>query len=846
MGRNQFFEIKENWEFRMIGNQEWFPAKVPGCVHKDLLTNKLIPEPFYRDNETKLYWIDKVPFEYKTTFNITKDFLKYENIELHFKGLDTYAKVYLNGKLILVTNNMFREWKVEIKKLLKEGDNLLLIYFDPPFLKGLLEMEKSEDKIPYYISPLYEFPKEPLVSPFTRKASYQYGWDWAPKLTTSGIWRKVFIHGWDKARINYLHILQKKLNKEKASLSALFEVETKTNQEAVLKLSYKIRKEEHKVPPVRVTLRKGINQIPINFEIIKPKLWWPNGFGAQPIYEFTGKIIIDNKEIDSIKVKTGLRVAKLIRNKDKKGESFYFEINGIPIFAKGANYIPCSIFPQEALEKNYREILSSAKEANMNMLRVWGGGIYEEDLFYDLCDKYGIMIWQDFMFACHLYPGDKNFFKNVEREIIDNIKRLKNHPCIVIWCGNNEIEIVKNRIQKEIKENYPELIPKIQKAYEDLFYKLLPKLCKKYDNSRPYWPSSPCGGFRKMENSNSGDVHYWGVWHKNHPLEKFQEKKGRFFSEWGFQAYPPLKTIEEFTNQEDLQIFSYVMKLHQKSPLGNEKIDSYLKIYYRPPKNFEHYIYVSELLQAEAGKLAIETHRKWKPYTMGTLYWQLNDCWPAISWSSLDYKNRWKAFHYYAKKAYTPILPIVSIYKGFLEVKVVSDLLKPFLGKLEMKIIDFKGKEKWKDLKEIKIEPNSCKSFFKEKETKLLKGINKKSSVFVVSLTCKDKVFTTNLFYFLPPKDLILPKPKITKKIRSTKKGYEIELFSENLVKNVYLSFEGEGFFSDNFFDLLPKEKKIVSFVGKEKDFIKKLKIISLFDIYKEEKDAKNNFYYHR
>ncbi len=819
----------------MIGSEEWLEASVPGCVHTDLLANELIPDPFYRDNELKLGWIDKVPFEYKTKFKVDKSVLNHDNIELYFKGLDTYADVYVNGKLVLSADNMFREWKIDVKKFLEVGKNELRIYFHSPFHRGLMEMEKHTNKLPYDLSPLYSFANQPITSTYTRKAPYQYGWDWGPVLTTSGIWRGVYLKAWNQARINNLRIVQKKLSADKALLSAVFEIESMSTEDCFIGLSYEMGGISKKVQGIKTNLKKGLNLVSLDFEIPEPKLWWPNGMGEHPVYDFVGQLNIKNEKTDKIKVKSGLRTAKVICTPDKKGKSFYFEINGIPIFAKGANYIPCDIFPSRVSEEHYREVIQAAVDANMNMLRVWGGGIYEEDIFYDLCDENGIMVWQDFMFACHSYPGYKEFLESVKNEAIDNVKRLRNHPCIVIWCGNNEIDIIfERRVREKIEKRSPEIRKKTLKTYDDLFYKVLPDVCKKYDETRFYWHSSPCGGWKKHETANSGDVHYWGVWHEDHPFEKFNENRARFFSEWGFQSYPEFKIVKEFTRPSDWDILSHVMKSHQKSSYGNEKIDTYLKMYYNTPKDFRSYLYVTQVMQAEAGKLAIETHRRNRPFTMGTLYWQLNDCWPVASWASLDYKNRWKAFHYYAKKAYSDVLAVVSNFEGCFKVQVVSDLSESFQAELEMKIMNFTGKELWKNSLPVNMEANTCKTFFEEKSDTFLKEIDKKNTAFIVRLVQDKRILSKNIFYLVRFKDLNLSKPKIRKKITFTSNSHRIELSTDRFVKSLYLSLDEDVFFSDNFFDLLPGEKKIVTFSSEKKieDFEKKLEVMSLVDTY--------------
>jgi beta-mannosidase len=851
-------EINQGWQFHKVGTNDWHAAVVPGCVHTDLLANKMIPDPFYRDNESKLQWIDKYSWEYKTIINIDKTTLDRQNIELSFKGLDTYGEVYLNDKHILTTDNMFCEWNTDIKKILVEGDNTLKILFHSPIAMGILSRDQFNLEAPAgYNLEFVANSDWPSVGPYIRKAAYMFGWDWGPKLTTSGIWRPVYLKAWDIARITGLQIIQDSVTAKKATLSALITIEAASAFEGNINLSYSLNSKNIAISPHPVKLLKGLNEIRIDLTINNPALWWPNGLGDHPVYEFTGSLMIGQKEIDRFKTHSGLRTIKLVQNQEKDGgKSFYFEVNGIPVFAKGANYIPSDIFPSRVADKHYEELINSAADANMNMFRVWGGGIYENDIFYDLCDKNGIMIWQDFAFAAHS-PDYPEFQESMRREFKENILRLRNHPCIALWCGNNEIDLVWNILMKkyfgiEIPKEAnllsgilpylpapgkvdPKVTERVMKAYDDIFYKMIPEAIRLYDyNSHEYWPSSPMGGYKEpmtLNKPQSGDMHYY-VAYINKPFSNIPETPSRFFSEHGFQSWPDKKVVYQFTAPEDRDKNSPVMKAHNKAMIGNSVLDKYIKMYYRLPKDFDSYIYVTQVLQNACMKLSFETHRRWMPYTMGSLYWQLNDVWPVASWASIDFQNNPKGLYYIVKKAFNPIIVVPSDFKNRFMVNVVSDSQESFKAKLEMRILDFSGKMLWHKSIPVKMAANTSSEFFNSDTKELLNNMDTTQIVFSVKLLQGNKLLASNLFYFSSPKDLRLPKPTITKFISDSDQGYSITLSSDKLVRDLYIDTEEKGQFSDNYFDLLPGEKVTVSFKTNEKidNFESKIKLYSLID----------------
>jgi len=824
--------LKSEWSLKQKDKEGWYKATVPGCVHTDLLNNKVITDPFYRLNEKDVQWIDKKNWIYKTSFNVGKDIISRKNIYLNFKGLDTYAKVVLNGFEILNANNMFREWTVNCKNILKEENNVLTIEFESAINKT----------VPLYDSLSFHYPApndqsitgelgDKKVSIFTRKAGYQYGWDWGPRLVTAGIWRPIYIIAFDNVHQTDFTVNTKSINDESAELLANIELQSTEDIET----DVDILVNNQFLTTSKITFKKGISNRNIPITIISPKLWWCNGIGEP--YLYTIKCLIKKNSIllDEQEIHVGIRTIEVVHAKDSIGKSFYFKLNGIPIFMKGANYIPLDNFPSRITKERYEKCIQSAVDANMNMLRVWGGGIYEDDAFYNLCDEKGILIWQDFMFACSLYPGDNAFLENVRQEITDNVKRLRNHPSIALWCGNNEINTAWNDWgwKPEFEKKSPILAKKVWSDYETIFNKIIPQILHSYDSLRFYWPSSPMAARdKKAGDLNSGDMHYWDVWHFGKPFKEYQKNVGRFMSEYGFQSFPELKTVDQYTIPTDRDIEGKVMTAHQRHPRGNQLIKTYMGYYYKTPKDFENFLYVGQVLQAEGIKIAIEAHRKAKPRCMGTLYWQLNDCWPVASWSSTDYYGRWKALHYFVKKAYAPILISQNIHEKTNEISFISDILANKTEAFTCKIIDFKGNLLWEKGIEVEIKANASTTISIDFTKANLNEKDKANAVFVIATHDVSSILPSYA-YFNDVKDLQLLKPTITKKLEKRDKIYAITISSDVLAKNVYLQSEKEGFFSDNFFDLLPGEIKTIEFKTQSKSFdINSLKISSLVDTY--------------
>ena len=801
-------ELNDGWQFSQAGKNDWLPATVPGCVHTDLMANGVIEDPFYRLNERDVQWIDKVDWEYKTNFLVKKDILRKTRVALDFKGLDTYADVFVNGQQVVSTDNMFREYLVDVKPFLKEGDNELLVKFRSPINEGVKKYDANGFVIPISdndLAKIGEVEGGKMVSVYTRKAGYHFGWDWGPRLVPSGIWRPVHLKAWDETLIKNLQIVQKEVRGTAAKFTAIIEVDSERNAPA----TFQVGVDSAIVASRVINLVKGINSYSLEFEIKNPKLWWTNGLGEQPLYQISAHLTTDGRTTQRTD-RIGIRILELVRNPDENGTSFYFKLNGIPVFMKGANYIPNDVFLPRVSEENYRNVINTAKTSNMNMLRVWGGGVYEDDLFYDLCDEAGILVWQDFMFACAMFPGDEAFLNNVKEEAADNIKRLRNHPSIALWCGNNEILAAwynwgwKEKEEAKSQEN----ADKIWKAYEDIFHKVLPEAVERHDPSRAYWSSSPSSGTGIPADLKNGDEHYWGVWWGKEPFETYATHIARFMSEYGFQSFPELKTVKQYALPEDYSISSEVMNAHQRSSIGNKTIEYYMLQQYRQPKDFESFLYANHVLQAEGSKFALEGHRRAMPYCMGSLYWQINDCWPVASWSSTDYYQRWKALQYYVKKGFAPVLVSPYLEGNFLKVGIVNDELRKINGQLNLRMVDFDGKVVWERSVLANVAEKSSYSYYDVNRYDFLAGKDSRKQVLVAELVENGKVIASNLFYFRPVKELNLPVPEVMHEITQEEGGYHISIKSDKLAKHVFLTIgDHEGFFSDNYFDLLPGEK---------------------------------------
>ena len=802
--------LHEGWKFRQARLTNWYPATVPGVVHTDLLQNKIIEDPFFRLNERGLQWIDKEDWVYETCFTLAADMMRKENMELVFEGLDTYADVYLNDECILKADNMFRCWSIPVRQYIREENNILKVYFHSPVK---IDVPKW-DALPYQYPASNDqsengglFNKK--ISIFARKAGYHYGWDWGPRLVTSGIWRPVYIRAWSDLRINDVFIEQKEVGAGRAVIAGHVELDADKDMDGVL-VTITDEATGRVLGEWQADLKRGTNRVTVDFVLHKPKLWWSNGLGEPFLYRFRTDIIAGGELLDSKTERVGIRSLKVVHQPDKDGHTFYIELNGRPVFAKGANYIPSDNFLPRVTPENYKRTILDAAGVNMNMLRVWGGGIYENDVFYDLCDEYGIMIWQDFMFACSMYPAEGALLDNIHQEAVDNVKRLRNHACIALWCGNNECQDAwlgwgwKCEIERQNKE----YADKIWAQYRQQYHVTLPGVVREYAPGTFYWPSSPFAFEGEMSGTTDGDRHYWSVWHGKAPISDYDSEKSRFFSEYGFQSFPEFDSVKRYAPYpEDWDIRSEVMMSHQRGgDHANGLIETYLLNEYKKPRDFRAFLYMNHVLQGDAIKTAIESHRRQMPYNMGTLFWQHNDCWPVASWASRDYYGRWKAQHYYTRKVYDDILISPVVEGDDLKVYAVSDRLENTSGRLQLQVCQFDGTVVHHWDKSVGISGNDSRVCFSAPLAKLLEGADRGTVYVRVDYTDKSGRVYHNNYCLDKQKNMNYPKVDLQTEVRSIEGGYEVTVSTDKFARAVCLSVaDNESVYSDNYFDVQPK-----------------------------------------
>lgn len=806
--QSQTYVLDKGWEFSQAGINEWMSARVPGTVHQDLLDHGRLPDPFYGMNEQKVQWVEKEDWLYRTVFTVTADQLKSDAAWLTFEGLDTYADVYLNGSLLLKADNMFVGHKLAVKDVLREGENRLMIRFRSPV----------EETAPQWDTDGFNYPadndhSEKRMSVYTRKAPYSYGWDWGIRLATSGIWRPVKLTFCNGAAIDDFFVRQQEVTEQVAKVDNQLEINnvTSTPKEAQVKVVYAYGEQADTLTRT-VVLQPGKNSLSMPAWIEKPHLWMPNGWGDPALYTFTATVSVDGKEVASREEAIGLRSIRVVMEDDKDGKSFYFEVNGKPMFAKGSNYIPGDALLPNMTGERYARLFEDIRAANMNMVRVWGGGIYEDDRFYEEADRNGILVWQDFIFACTTYPHDPTFLKRVSEEAVYNMRRLRNHASLAMWCGNNEI--YEGMRYWGWKDKYSPVVWKeMTEGYDVLFRQLLPELVAANDPGRFYMHGSPYeANWGRPESWKIADSHNWGTWYGQKPFESLDTEIPRFMSEYGFQAFPEMKTLRMFASPEDYELESPVMNAHQKASIGNFLIKKTMALYYKVPEKFEDLIYAGLILQGQGMRHGIEAHRRHRPYCMGSLPWQLNDSWPVVSWSSIDYYGNWKAMHYQIRRAFAPVL-VDAIKEGNnLSYYIMSDRLTDEELTLNLELMDFNGKVYRKQKVDGLLPANTSKLFYQEPVEQALAGRDSATTfMHMVVKSKKGEVLSDEIYYFAHPKDQLLPKTPLQWQVKQ-KKGYcEVTVKADKLARDIFIEVPVQGVrFSDNFFDLLPGQKKKV------------------------------------
>lgn len=812
------------WDFRQSGSEHWIRASVPGCVHTDLMSAGLIDDPFYGRNEKSIQWIGEKDWEYRKTFTISEADLLVSNIWVVLEGVDTYADISVNGLPVGTTDNMFRTWRFDVSDKLKAGDNQLTIRFESVFRHDM----------PRYLDAPYRLMAWPnndqsdiWLSVYARKAGYHYGWDWGPRLITAGLHGSVYVESWNDWKIQSVFFKTLSLDKPSAKTGKARTADMQADIEVLSDMEcdafITISRGSQKVCGEKVVLKKGLNSYELPFTIRNPHLWWSNGLGKAHMEEFTVRVDACGNTA-SLTDDIGIRTAEVIREDDDQGRKMTVRLNGYDVFCKGANWIPIDNFPHMRERRDYAYLLESAALSNMNMIRVWGGGLYESEDFYELCDSLGIMVWQDMAFACGMFPSDSTYLSNVKEEIKDNVRRLRNHPSLVLWCGNNENEISyfewgwNRTLTHDQRIDY-------EKGLKKLFYDVIPSTVDAEDGTRYYHPTSPVTGHSGVPYS-MGDAHMWSVW-KGGWVEEYLKPHNiaRFMSEYGFISYPDMFSMKKFIPEWDMYTGSPSMLAHHRAyddttrdpNYSDNTICRYMNRYAWVPEKFEDYVYMTQWFQAEAVKVAMEAHRRAKPYCMGTLFWQLNDCWPVVSWSSIDYYGRWKALQYYSRRAYAPVL--VSPYlaeDGTVSVKVVSDRIEEFNGTLETYVMGFDGNIiKQTDVR-CYVNAEGTKDVFRI-ESHELDG----DTFLYVRLVEGNTIVSENIFFNRYPDEYTRLKPNISIEAVKTDDGIEMILSTDKLARCLYLYTDNENdIFEDNYIDLIPGFSRRI-FVKTDKDIEK-------------------------
>lgn len=788
--------------------REWMVASVPGTVHTDLMAAGRIPDPFVRMNELDVQWIGSQRWLYRREFEVERDLFMEDAVCLVAEGLDTYALVKLNGHIVSQTADMFVEHRFDVKRFLKVGKNVLDVLIDSPLIRS--------QKLQQHCGALRVSHEPRRV--YVRKAQYSFGWDWGPKLTTSGIWRDIYLEAVSGCRIASVFARSEKISKNNAVVRVTIELERSTKSSVDLTMEIQGEGFENRRS---FAMRGKTKSLVIN--IPKPRLWWPNGYGDQPRYQLRVTASVNGVECDAQGTSFGIRTVRLLQEKDKEGRSFIIEVNGVKIYCKGADWIPCDSFIPRIPPSTYERLLNLARDAHMNMIRVWGGGVYEQDVFYELCDRLGLMVWQDFMFACGEYPEQPWFLRLVKDEAAKSISRLRNHPSVTIWCGNNECEWIF------CAEN-PDKTPDDMTG-APIFRDLLPSLCHSLDGTRPYWRSSPFGvGFPNAE--SSGNHHQWAVWGLWKDYREYENDNARFVTEFGFQAPAHLTTLESVTLPSDRTAQSKVFEHHNKLPEGTERLFRFQVAHYTVGTELSDFIYKGQLVQAEALKTAVEHWRRRKFKTAGSLFWQLNDCWPVSSWAVIDSALRPKAAYYYAKKFFAPIIVSFKKKKDGLEVWITNDLLSPAVGELEVSLRSFGGAVTWLKKSQAAIAKNSSRTVIRIGASEYDQS-DSSQSYLLAQFKVGGEVQSENRFFLCEPKHMQKQTPSIT--IELDKVGsntYSMTISSTTFIKAACIEIEGEDIeVDDNHFDVdagISKKIRIASRCPEE--FVRKrIKLRSLW-----------------
>lgn len=781
--------LNGEWEWRIADGDSWYIGTVPGSVINDSLENKLIADPYYRTNEYKAYDLFENDYEYIKTFALTEHDILADKINLVCEGLDTLAEIRINGSFLEKTDNMHRKWVLDCKEYLQAGDNHIVIKFLSPN-KFIWEKFTSGD-ISYAPTGCRS------GNNYLRKGHFMFGWDWGPSLADAGIFRDIYFEFYNE-KINDVYMSQN--HTEDGTVIVGFSVSLDGMVlEKGLNLNISLTSPDQ-TEVLTKNLRVTESKVKTAIEVENPLLWWPKGYGEQPLYKVDIALNGEHGRIDEYKAFIGLRQITVRQNADKWGREFAITVNGTAIFAMGANYIPEDNILSRVTYKRTEELIKRCAEANFNCIRVWGGGYYPDDYFYDICDRYGMVVWQDFMFACNIYALSEGFEESVYKEAADNIRRIRHHACLGLWCGNNEMEVGWECWGGVVSHH-----PKYKADYIKIFEYIIPKALKEYDPDRFYHPSSPSSGgsFDNPNDENRGDVHYWDVWHGSKPFEEYRKFYFRFCSEFGFQSFPSIKTVKTFTMPEDRNIFTEVMESHQKNGTANGQILYYISQNYLYPKDFDSLLYISQVLQARAIKYGVEHWRRHRGRCMGALFWQLNDCWPVASWACIDYYGRLKALYYEAKRFFAA-KAVTALDEGSkITYFAHNESMEAYEGFLSVALRDNDFNIIYESKTEIKVNALSVKEVITVDYSEYLNERNKNNVFASYALVVGNETVSSGTNIFVVPKHYNYIKPRYITELTQTGKRFLLNIKTDVYACFVEVQFtEADIVLSDNFFDI--------------------------------------------
>ena len=824
--------LDARWEFRLLPGDdqqaahpevaEWRDARVPGSVHTDLLAQGLIPDPYVGAPEAGLQWIGLADWEYRARFEVDAATLARPHAELVFEGLDTFAEVELNGQPLLRADNAHRTWAARVEGRLRADGNILRIVFRSPIRTLLPVVQAMPHRIAgNYPSPYGDEPKDAMVGNFVRKPAYHFGWDWGPRYVTAGVWRAVRLDAWDAQRVTDLAVRTDALTDARATLSAIVEVEHNGSAGSV-PVHLEVQDPEGRIV-ARVDraarLEPGTQRLELPVHIDQPRRWWPAGQGAQDRYTVQVRVGQGSDPALQASRRIGLRSVELRRERDDDGgQGFAFVINGRPIFAKGANVIPFDAFPARVDVGQLRTVLTAARDANMNMLRNWGGGYYEGDAFFDLADELGLLVWQDFMFGGGMQPGfDPAFRRSVVAEARDNVRRLRHHPSIVLWCGNNEEETAWKDWGhgRELQQADPAFSAQVWQGYVDLFGHDLRQVVAEDGLGVPYWSSSPGNDLdTKANDSRRGDKHYWEVWgNPALPVTAYLRETPRFMSEYGLQSWPSQAMVDRIAPRAAQDIDSPMIRAHQKfmAGEGNARLLHYIRDGYGEPGDFAAFLYLGQVMQAEGIALAALHHRASRPYTMGSLYWQLNDVWPGASWSSLDHDGHWKPLHFNARRFFANVAVAALRDEGMTRVSLLNDTPRAQHVQWRMRVMDLQGRVLGDREQALVLAPGTAAEVGRFSDARLLGDADPSRTVAVVELVQEGQVVSRQIVQFVDARGLALQAGQLEANVQVGAEGPQVVVQAHGLVRAAWIGFDGlDVALDDNFLDLLPGERRVI------------------------------------